>query len=52
MNMGCNRSLAKPPSVEKKYYLHSLATNIEDGQLLWHLILMCEKPDIQLLNEA
>jgi hypothetical protein len=52
MDMGCNRKLSKLPSVEEKYYLHLLATNIEDKQLLWHLILMFGKPNIQLLNEA
>jgi hypothetical protein len=40
MDMGCNRRLSKPPSVEEKYCLHLLATNIEDKQFLWHLILM------------
>jgi hypothetical protein len=38
MDMGCNRRLSKPPSVEEKYYLHLLATNVEGKQLLWHLI--------------
>jgi hypothetical protein len=40
MDVGCNRRISKPSSVEEKYGLHLLATNIEDKQLPRHLILI------------
>jgi hypothetical protein len=30
MDVGCNRRLSKPPSVEERYYMYMLATNIEN----------------------
>jgi len=40
MDVGCNRRISKPSNVKEKYCLHLLATNIEDKQLPWHLILI------------
>jgi hypothetical protein len=38
MDVGCNKTLSKPPSVVKKYYPHLLGASIGDKQFPWHLI--------------
>jgi len=39
VDVGCNRTLSKLSSVNKKYYSHLVVANIGDKQVQWRLVL-------------